>query len=175
MKTADPTKQQFIDYLSSEIGSSEIGTIEITATDAGVASVSFAKQNLRRQAATAVTPNKHTDQCKQQLIEYLNKQRQTFALTLAPQGTDFQQQVWQALLTIPYGQVASYADIAQQINNPKAVRAVGAANGKNPISIIVPCHRVIGSNGTLTGYAGGLERKQWLLQHESSQMFQTIK
>ena len=163
MKTPDPTKQQFIDYLSSEIG-----TIEITATEAGVASVSFAKQNLRHQA----TPNKHTDQCKQQLKEYLNNQRQTFELTLDPQGTDFQQQVWQALLTIPYGQVASYADIAQQINNPKAVRAVGAANGKNPISIIVPCHRVIGSNGTLTGYAGGLERKQWLLQHESSQMFQ---
>ncbi len=167
MKTTNPTKQKFIDHLSSEIG-----TLEITATDKGIVSVYFAKENIRHQAQTAVTANKHTDQCKQQLHEYLNNQRQTFELTLNPTGTDFQQQVWQALLTIPYGQVASYADIAQQINNPKAVRAVGAANGKNPISIIVPCHRVIGANGTLTGYAGGLERKQWLLQHESSQMFQ---
>ncbi|MEZ5479089.1 MAG: methylated-DNA--[protein]-cysteine S-methyltransferase [Thiolinea sp.] len=83
-----------------------------------------------------------------------------------PHGTDFQQRVWQQLLRIPFGQSASYRDIAEALNKPTATRAVGAANGQNPISIIVPCHRVIGSNGQLTGYAGGLERKAWLLQHE---------
>ena len=81
--------------------------------------------------------------------------------------------MWQALLDIPYGQMASYAEVAAVINNPKAVRAVGAANGKNPIAILVPCHRVIGSNGTLTGYAGGLQRKQWLLQLEGQHLFKT--
>ncbi len=156
----------FTDYLDSDIG-----ILEITATGKGISSVYFAKENLKHQAQKPVTPNLHTDQCKQQLSEYLNNKRQKFDLPLEQKGTDFQCQVWQALLTIPYGQVASYSDIAHHINNPKAVRAVGAANGKNPISIIVPCHRVIGANGTLTGYAGGLERKQWLLQHESKDMF----
>ncbi|VAW45639.1 Methylated-DNA--protein-cysteine methyltransferase [hydrothermal vent metagenome] len=156
----------FTDYLDSDIG-----LLEITATEKGLASVYFAKGNLKHQAQKPVTPNLHTDLCKQQLGEYLNNQRQSFDLKFDQQGTPFQHQVWQALLTIPFGQVASYSDIAHQINNPKAVRAVGAANGKNPISIIVPCHRVIGANGTLTGYAGGLERKQWLLQHESQDMF----
>lgn len=150
-----------IEYLESELG-----LIEITASSKGITSVYF----VDAQKLTA-SSNEFTTQCKQQLSEYLNSQRQTFDLPLDSHGTDFQHQVWQGLLTIPYGQVASYSDIANHINNPKAVRAVGAANGKNPISIIVPCHRVIGANGTLTGYAGGLERKQWLLQHESVDMF----
>ena len=81
-------------------------------------------------------------------------------------GTEFQKSVWNALLDVPYGKTNTYGDIAHALNNPKAVRAVGAANGKNPISIIVPCHRIIGANATLTGYAGGLERKRWLLKHE---------
>ncbi len=87
-------------------------------------------------------------------------------MTLRPGGTPFQQTVWSALERIPFGQTASYGEIAGRIAAPKAVRAVGAANGKNPIAIIVPCHRVIGGNGKLTGYAGGLQRKQWLLEHE---------
>lgn len=91
-------------------------------------------------------------------------------LSLQGMGTPFQQQVWQALITIPYGETWSYQQLATKINNPKAVRAVGAANGKNPISIIVPCHRVIGKNGTLTGYAGGVDMKQKLLDIESKRI-----
>ncbi len=98
---------------------------------------------------------------------YFAHSRTEFDLELDTGGTPFQQSVWQALCSVPFGKVATYKDIAEQLNNPKAVRAVGAANGKNPISIIVPCHRIIGANKKLTGYAGGLERKQWLLEHEA--------
>lgn len=101
-----------------------------------------------------------------QLQAYFSGQRKNFDLPLAPTGTAFQKTVWQALCGIPYGQTISYGELAQRIGNPKACRAVGLANGRNPISIIVPCHRVIGANGTLTGYGGGLPRKRWLLQHE---------
>lgn len=101
-----------------------------------------------------------------QLQEYFNGERVTFSVPLAAKGTPFQQKVWQALTTIPFGQTWSYQDLANAIDNPKAVRAVGLANGKNPISVIVPCHRVIGKNGKLTGYAGGIERKKQLLVHE---------
>lgn len=103
-----------------------------------------------------------------QLDEYFAGRREVFDLALAPRGTPFQQQVWQALQRIPFGHTWSYAQLAQHIDNPKAIRAVGTANGANPISILIPCHRVIGSNGTLTGYAGGLERKQALLQLEGA-------
>ncbi|VVO25389.1 methylated-DNA--[protein]-cysteine S-methyltransferase [Pseudomonas fluorescens] len=103
-----------------------------------------------------------------QLDEYFEGKRECFDVPLAPQGTAFQQRVWQALLEIPFGHTWSYARLAEHIGNPKAVRAVGTANGANPISIIIPCHRVIGSNGTLTGYGGGLERKQALLQLEGA-------
>ncbi|NLS11902.1 methylated-DNA--[protein]-cysteine S-methyltransferase [Vibrio sp. SM6] len=98
-----------------------------------------------------------------QLTQYFSQQRQQFDLPLDIQGTAFQQEVWQALTTIPYGETWSYLQLAQAIDNEKAVRAVGMANGKNPLAVIVPCHRVIGKNGQLTGYAGGLERKQKLL------------
>ncbi|GAA5647611.1 MULTISPECIES: methylated-DNA--[protein]-cysteine S-methyltransferase [Vibrio] len=101
-----------------------------------------------------------------QLTEYFAGERTVFSLPVAAQGTAFQQQVWQALQAIPYGETWSYQDLANYINNPKAVRAVGLANGKNPVSVIVPCHRVIGKSGKLTGYAGGLERKQSLLKLE---------
>ncbi|QUJ69893.1 methylated-DNA--[protein]-cysteine S-methyltransferase (plasmid) [Photobacterium sp. GJ3] len=102
----------------------------------------------------------------QQLTEYFAGQRTTFDLPLNMAGTDFQQEVWQTLTAVPFGVTCSYADIASRIARPKAVRAVGAANGRNPIPIVVPCHRIIGSSGTLTGYAGGLDKKQWLLAHE---------
>ena len=104
----------------------------------------------------------------QQLDEYFTGQRQHFELPLAPQGTGFQLQVWQALQTIPHGEHRSYTDIALQIDNPKAVRAVGLANSRNPIALIIPCHRVIGANGKLVGYAGGIARKAWLLEHEAA-------
>jgi methylated-DNA-[protein]-cysteine S-methyltransferase len=103
-----------------------------------------------------------------QLEEYFAGTRQAFDLPLAAEGTDFQRRVWDALLGIPYGTTISYLELARRIGDPKAVRAVGLANGRNPISIIVPCHRVIGSDGSLTGYGGGIERKRWLLQHEAS-------
>jgi methylated-DNA-[protein]-cysteine S-methyltransferase len=103
---------------------------------------------------------------KQQLTAYFSGTLTEFNLPLQMQGTVFQQRVWEVLKTIPYGTTMSYGELAQQIGQPKASRAVGLANGRNPLSIVVPCHRVIGANGTLTGYGGGLERKQWLLNHE---------
>lgn len=104
---------------------------------------------------------------RRQLDEYFAGERSTFELSLNPAGTPFQLGVWEALRTIPYGEVRSYGDIAEQIGKPGAARAVGLANGRNPISIIVPCHRVIGASGSLTGYGGGLERKQHLLDLEA--------
>lgn len=103
---------------------------------------------------------------ERQLAEYFAGTRNRFELELDFDGTDFQKQVWQALLTIPFGQTRSYSQIARQIGNPNAVRAVGAANGRNPISIIAPCHRVVGASGALTGFAGGLEAKRYLLTLE---------
>lgn len=102
-----------------------------------------------------------------QLQEYFRGERTTFSLTLNPAGTDFQKKVWDALLQIPYGKTYSYLELSKVLGDPKAIRAVAAANGKNPLWIMVPCHRIIGSDGSLTGYAGGLHRKKWLLEHES--------
>ena len=103
----------------------------------------------------------------EQLRAYFAAELHDFALDLEPTGTEFQQRVWSALRTIPYGTTISYAELAQRIGMPSASRAVGAANGQNPISIIIPCHRVIGADGSLTGYGGGLPRKRWLLAHET--------
>lgn len=102
-----------------------------------------------------------------QLREYFEGARKVFDVELNPVGTDFQKRVWKALLDIPYGKTVSYLDLSKTLGDVKAIRAVAAANGKNPLWIIVPCHRVIGSDGSLTGYAGGLHRKKWLLEHES--------
>jgi len=102
-----------------------------------------------------------------QLNEYFEGKRTQFDLELNPTGTDFQKKVWDGLLKIPYGRTNSYLELSKTLGDPKAIRAVAAANGKNPLWIIVPCHRVIGSDGSLTGYAGGLHRKKWLLEHES--------
>ncbi len=109
-----------------------------------------------------------------QLEEYFKGDRTQFSLKLNPQGTDFQQRVWNALLTIPYGKTTSYLQLSKDLGNVKAIRAVANANGKNPLWIIVPCHRVIGSDGSLTGYASGLHRKQWLLEHESPYKQQSL-
>jgi methylated-DNA-[protein]-cysteine S-methyltransferase len=104
--------------------------------------------------------------CRDQLLEYFEGRRQVFDLPLAPDGTEFQQRVWQLLLQIPFGATTSYAAMAKKLGDPKVIRAAASANGKNPIAIIIPCHRVIGSNGELVGYAGGLPKKKWLLEHE---------
>ena len=146
-----------------------IGQLIIQATDCGVSYVGFEDKTKQFFAETDTYPP-YLSQAVHQLHEYFAGTRQTFDLMLAAEGTDFRQSVWQELAKIPYGKTASYADIAQAIKNPKAVRAVGTANGANPISIIVPCHRVIGSNGSLTGYAGGLARKEWLLGFEEKKL-----
>ncbi|MBQ4833745.1 methylated-DNA--[protein]-cysteine S-methyltransferase [Pseudoalteromonas sp. MMG010] len=145
---------------------SPIGDIVIQASENGVTYVGFYPTIITTEIALASTKNEHIINCAQQLNEYFDHQRREFNVVLDVQGTEFQQRVWQTLSQLPYGTTQSYSYIAQQLNNPKAVRAVGAANGKNPISIIVPCHRIIGMNKTLTGYAGGLDRKKWLLRHE---------
>lgn len=108
--------------------------------------------------------------CKKQLEEYFAGKRKTFDLPLAPKGTDFQQRVWKALQEIPYGETRTYGEIAAAVGNPKAARAVGMANNRNPIGIIVPCHRVVGANGKLVGYAGGMEKKEWLLELEKQNL-----
>lgn len=146
----------YIDYMESPLG-----LIEFKASDMGIMQLIFC--GVQREA---VKTNEITDCCKQQLTEYFSGQRSKFDVKLDPQGTDFQKEVWQCLSKITFGQTKTYLDIAKMVNRPKGSQAVGGANGRNPISIIVPCHRVIGTNGSLTGYAGGLERKLWLLAHE---------
>jgi methylated-DNA-[protein]-cysteine S-methyltransferase len=108
------------------------------------------------------------EQCILELDEYFNKGRKFFTIELNPSGTEFQKRVWNELLTIPFGKTVSYEALAIRIGDIKAIRAVGLANGQNPIAVIIPCHRVIGKNGDLTGYAGGIENKEWLLYHEGS-------
>lgn len=150
----------YTDYLDTPLG-----LMECKASEHGITQVIFCGEE-----KSTIHPNNITDQCKQQLREYFAGQRKTFDLSLDQQGTTFQQSIWHCLTQIPYGQLRSYGELAHMINNPKAVRAVGGANGRNPISIIVPCHRVVGANGTLTGYAGGIERKLWLLKHEGIEL-----
>jgi methylated-DNA-[protein]-cysteine S-methyltransferase len=148
---------------------SPVGALKLVAHDQALVAVMWDNEDHKRvRLAELIESPQHPmlHKVKQQLEQYFAGQRQQFDLPLDFQGTDFQQQVWQALLTIPYGETRSYKDIAIQLGNEKAVRAVGAANGKNPISIIAPCHRVIGSGGALVGFAGGLDKKQILLSLE---------
>jgi methylated-DNA-[protein]-cysteine S-methyltransferase len=141
---------------------SPIGTIEIVGTESGVTSLAFAKPK-----STRLTPVPHClKEVLEELEEYFQGRRQEFGQKLILQGTDFQKQVWRELLRIPYGRTISYKDVAAAIGRGRAVRAVGNANRVNNIAIIIPCHRVIGSNGKLVGYGGGLWRKKWLLEHE---------
>lgn len=140
---------------------SPCGLIQICASDRGITAIRFVDEQI-----TTENPSSVTALAGQQLQEYFASTRSEFSLPLAAEGTAFQREVWTALTAIPYGETRTYGDIARTINNPKAVRAVGLANGKNPLSIVVPCHRVIGANGTLTGYAGGLTRKATLLKLE---------
>ena len=148
---------------------SPIGLLQLHGTDAALTGVFM--QNHRHEPAPtleAVRDAAPFRAARGQLEAYFAGERREFSLALAPAGTAFQLHVWQALRAIPYGQTISYGELAHRIGNPRAVRAVGLANGRNPLSIIVPCHRVIGTNGTLTGYGGGLERKRFLLALESA-------
>ncbi|MCM3757984.1 methylated-DNA--[protein]-cysteine S-methyltransferase [Sporosarcina aquimarina] len=144
---------------------SPIGVIEIVGTEEAIVSILFTDSDVVRTTLTDLTFQVVKD-CYNELDEYFNGTRKEFTVPYTNEGTEFRRNVWQALTDIPYSQTASYRDIACSIGNEKAVRAVGTANGKNKLSIIIPCHRIIGSNGTLTGYAGGLWRKEWLLAHE---------
>jgi methylated-DNA-[protein]-cysteine S-methyltransferase len=140
---------------------SPVGDLVLEATSEGLTHVLF------NATASTSSTNAHIEKAIEQLEEYFEGKRTTFDLQLAPQGTPFQLAVWNQLQRIPYGATRSYAEIANAIQRPTATRAVGAANGANPIPIIIPCHRVIGSNGTLTGFGGGIAMKRQLLELES--------
>lgn len=154
---------------------SPVGQLVLTATDEGLTGVLFesnrhASPRLaewdRIGAGDADDAARSLAAARAQLEEYFAGTRRVFDLPLAPNGTPFQRRVWLALREIPFGATTTYGAIARRLGDPKSVRAIGAANGRNPIPIIVPCHRVIGADGSLIGFGGGLERKQWLLTHE---------
>ena len=145
---------------------SPLGPLALTGSEAGLSAVTFLYDAAVPGTALAAVPE-CLREGHRQLEAYFGHELRNFKLTYAPaSGTDFQRQVWAALLGISYGRTASYLDVAKLLNNPKSVRAVGAANGQNPLAIVWPCHRVIGADGSLTGYAGGMHRKKWLLEFE---------
>lgn len=150
---------------------SPVGQLTLVAQGTGLCAVLWERERegrVRLGPLEAASDHPVLCEARCQLQAYFDGRRQRFDLPLALSGTPFQRRVWEALLSIPFGQTRSYQRIAEQIGAPSAVRAVGAANGRNPLSIIAPCHRVVGSNGTLTGFAGGLAAKRWLLAHECS-------
>ena len=156
---------------------SPVGALLLTATGEGLTRVHFERN---RGLAAAVDPAWRRDDgaqgaasavlaaARRQLGEYFDGRRRAFDLLLAPEGTAFQRRVWAALAALGYGETVSYAELARRAGAPGAARAVGAANGRNPVPVVVPCHRVIGADGTLTGFGGGVERKRWLLAHEGA-------
>ena len=151
-----------IGYYESPAGLMKISSIEEAVTE-----ISFVNEKTDPENKTAII-----DKCLIELDEYFYRGRKFFSVELNLQGTVFQKKVWEELLTIPFGSTISYENLALRLGDVKAIRAVGLANGMNPIAVIVPCHRVIGKNGDLTGYAGGIERKEWLLFHEGSRLKQ---
>ena len=150
----DESEQVYVSAIETPLG-----ILEVRAEEEGIRTIEFVEE-----AATGYPPVEAEDM--QQLVDYFAGKRKTFDLKLAPKGTEFQQSVWEKLAEIPYGVTVSYLDIAKKIGNPKSTRAVGGANGKNPIALVLPCHRVIGSNQKLTGYGSGIWRKKWLLEFE---------
>lgn len=145
---------------------SPIGLLHISGTEDFITAVSFHDVSRKQEGHSKQLPPLLI-QCAEQLIQYFNGQRRQFELPLNQEGTSFQQTVWNELLQLPFGKTISYLELARRIGDTKATRAVANANGKNNIAIIVPCHRVIGTNRELVGYAGGLRRKKWLLDHEA--------
>jgi len=148
---------------------SNAGYLTLISDDHYIRKLEFGKKELSAWNAVE-EPHPLLQEASRQLEEYLNGERTEFDLPLAPDGTEFQKSVWTALLQIPYGQVSTYGNLAAQIGKPKAARAVGGACHKNPIAIIIPCHRAIGSNGSLTGFGGGLPLKRWLLELENEKL-----
>ncbi len=141
---------------------SPVGWLKITADEESLLSIEFkdSKENSKNKLPEILVKT------KKQLQEYFRGKRKTFQLKIRPEGTEFQKKIWELVQNVPFGKTVSYLKIAMQSGSEKNTRAVGLANGKNPIPIVIPCHRIIGSNGKLTGYAGGIEKKQWLLKHE---------
>ncbi|HYK12026.1 MAG TPA: methylated-DNA--[protein]-cysteine S-methyltransferase [Gemmatimonadales bacterium] len=149
---------------------SPIGDLFVAASEKGLTCLLF-DQRAHGPDRSGWEPDdgsKILAQARRQLDEYFDHRRTTFDLPLDMQGTPFQLQVWEQLTKIPYGSTTSYGEIAKRLGNPTGSRAVGAANGRNPVALVVPCHRVIGANGDLTGFGGGMARKEWLLKHEGS-------
>ncbi|PKP12857.1 MAG: cysteine methyltransferase [Bacteroidetes bacterium HGW-Bacteroidetes-3] len=147
-----------------------IGTAKIVGNENGISAVTVVDDDVE---TSAEMPEILKD-CVQQLEEYFNGTRKEFTLKLNPQGTDFQKKVWGELLKVPFGKTRTYLEQSKKLGDVKAIRAVASANGKNPIWIIIPCHRIIGSDGSLTGYAGGIWRKKWLLEHENPSTQQSL-
>ena len=147
-----------------------LGTAVIEGGENGITSISITEEKVD---TSEVIPTSLKDAVAQ-LKEYFSGTRQDFDLKLNPEGTNFQKEIWKQLRAIPFGTTTSYLELSKAFGNPKAIRAVAAANGKNPLWIVVPCHRVIGTDGSLTGYAGGLWRKKWLLEHEQPSKQQTL-
>ena len=149
---------------------SPVGPLLLAAGDDGVRAIEFhqPRHRVKRGADWCEGTHPLIDRARRQLDEYFTGKRTTFDLPLAPRGTDFQRMVWQALASIPYGRTISYAQLASRVGKPTAMRAVGAANGRNPLPIVLPCHRVIGADGSLTGFGGGLPTKRFLLELEGA-------
>lgn len=148
---------------------SPLGELILAASDSGLAAVYLpGSRHGPPPAGVEEGENEILAQTRQQLEEYFAGTRQTFDLPLAAEGSAFERRVWDLLRTIPYGTTTSYGELARRLGDVKATRAVGAANGKNPLPIVVPCHRVVGARGELTGFGGGLDRKRWLLEHEGA-------
>lgn len=141
---------------------SPIGWLRILSNGKGITEIKFVDFDGPED------PDAHTESAKTQLREYFDGHRSSFTLNLLPDGTKFERRVWDKLLAIPEGTTTTYGSLAKKIGDPKASQAIGKANGKNPIAIVIPCHRVIGSDNKLTGYAGGAHRKEWLLKHEGA-------
>ncbi len=144
---------------------SPLGWIEMKSDGESLVGLHFVTEKKGEDSGDAVLLD-----TERQLAEYFGKWRESFDLPLRPTGTDFQMEIWRSLGEVPYGQTLSYQALAEKVGRSGAVRAVGAANARNPLAIVIPCHRVVGSNGKLTGYAGGLWRKEWLLEHEGARL-----
>lgn len=147
-----------------------LGLTEIQGDENGISKIYIRNENVE---ITSKIPSK-LKEAVLQLQEYFEGKRTHFTFLLHPSGTEFQKKVWQELLNIPFGKTCSYLELSKKMGDVKAIRAVAAANGKNPLWIVVPCHRVIGADGSLTGYAGGLWRKKWLLEHENPSVQKTL-
>ncbi len=152
----------FQNVLFEDSLSTPLGNLQIVTNGEALVSLHFSRRD-----GSFWGSGEYADVVKQQLKEYFEGTRTHFSLNIQPDGTDFQKKIWHLVYDIPFGKTASYKDISQWAENPKAIRAVGTANGANPIPIVIPCHRVVGSDASLTGYSGELWRKKWLLDHES--------